>query len=274
MAQRGWPMARSNCPHPVELLACQDEALEPHRQAEVAAHVRECLACRRYLREGSQIGHLLRQHVAPIDDPEARARLRAHLMGVSPPSTTTPSRVGQQWLIAASLALVMVLGFGLFTTGTIEGGSSFTRWMSDDSSSGQRLPETHVDQTPISAPSAVREEGTLPFSLMPTIQPSGQHGERFFRSPSGLVIAVMVGQAGESQIHIDRPGGATEIVSVKGREVYLVTTQTPEGLAVIGFDWVEAGRLVSVLVLEQPVSGLAVDTAQEIADALMEVGIE
>ena len=80
---------------------------------------------------------------------------------------------------------------------------------------------------------------------------------------------MLVDQTGESQIHVDRSSGTTEIVGVNGREVYLVMTQTPDGPAVIAFNWVEADRLVSVLVLDQPTAGLDVDAAKEIAAALM-----
>ncbi len=104
-------MARSNCPRPEALLAYQDAALEPHRQAEVAAHLRECLACRRYLREGNELGNFLRQHITPIDDPEARARLTARLSAGSPPTSVSvaSSTIGRRWLLTAGLALVAVL---------------------------------------------------------------------------------------------------------------------------------------------------------------------
>jgi hypothetical protein len=167
-----------------------------------------------------------------------------------------------------------VLGLGLFSTGTIEGGSSFTRWFNEDSSIGQRRSATHVEQTPISAPSVVRDDGRLPFGPRPTTQPASQPGKRFYRSPNGLVIAMLVDQAGGSEIHVDRASGTTGIVAVNGRDVYMTMTQTPDGLAVISFDWVENDRLVSILVLDQPAGGLTVEAAQEIAAAMMETVVE
>lgn len=265
-------LSRSGCPKPEVLLAYEDHALDPDEQVVVAAHLRVCDRCYERLVLSHEIGVLVRRSVPPlVDDPEGLEELKRRLRVPPTPLTICRQRTNAGRIVALGVALTMLLGVGLVSTETIEGGSRFSRWFSGDVPAGQTRPDGTVSGTPLVASSVVTGVPELPFGLLPTTDEPGPAGDRFYRSANGLAISVIVERENDSAIYADSGANTTEIVGSNGLEVYVSVNDTPEGSGVVAFAWVESGRLVSVLVIEQPDTGLTVDAAVQIAAALMAV---
>lgn len=263
-------LTRSGCPKPEVLFAYEDGALDPDEQTTVAAHLRVCDRCYERLALSHEIRVLVRRSAPPlVDDPEGLKELKQRLREPHPPPPTVRQHVHSDRRVVLGVVLLMLLGVGLISTQTIEGGSSFTRWFSDDAPFRRNLPEGPVGGTPLVAPSVVIGEPMLPFGLVPTESEPDSAGARYYRNTKGLTIAVIIEQDEQSQLYSDSGASTTEIIGVNGREVYVPVNDTPVGPAVVAFDWIESGQLVSVLVVERPTAGLSVDAAQEIADALI-----
>ena len=269
-------MARSRCPKGPELLAYQDAALGPRRQAEVDAHVRECPACRDYLWESDEIGRLLRRHVPIVDDPKGLARLKARL-AAEPPTEPPASRTrDRRWPLAASLALLTVLGLSLLSAGTIEGGSSFTRWLSreSESSEGRILPGGYFNVTPATLPTVGQDASLLPFGLVATGMDWAPDGSgQTYRNVDGLAILVVTDSSPSSAIVIPDDPSATLIVEAGGRDVLLTFAETEVSRSVVEIDWIVDDVRHAVLVLDQPAGGLTIEMARVIADALITGGL-
>lgn len=263
-------LTRSGCPKPEVLFAYEDGALDPDEQMTVAAHIRVCDRCYERLALSHEIGVLVRRSAPPlVDDPEGLEELKRRLREPQLPPTACRQRTNAGRFVVLGGALIVVLVVGLVSTETIEGGSSFSRWFSGDVPMRRTRPDGSVGGTPLVASSVVTGIPELPFGLLPTTGEPGPAGDRFYRSANGFAISVIVERESDSWIYADSGATRTEIVGVNGREVYVSVNNTPEGPAVVAFDWVEDNRLVSVLVIEQPAVGLTVDAAAQVATALM-----
>jgi hypothetical protein len=258
----------SRCPKPEMLLAYKDKALDDEEDRRVGDHLRICDRCREYLTTSREIGVLLRRHIPIIEDAEGLEELKRRLREPSPPSPIPP-RFEFGRTIVFSLVLAALLVVGLVTTQTIEGGSSFTRWFSDDEPSQRIRPDDSVSGTPLVALTLVSGTSTLPLGLVLESGEPGQARDRIYRSASGLALSVVVEQSGQSSIYVDGDTGMTEIIGVNGREVFVSFEVTAAGRAVVIFYWIDEGQLVSVFVLEQPPGGLQVEDVSDISAALM-----
>jgi hypothetical protein len=250
------------------LLAYQDSALADDDDRLVADHLRLCDHCREYLTSSREIGVLLRRHMPVIDDPQGLEELKRRLREPIPPPRAVRNRFVFGRTAVLCVSVVVLLGVGLLTSRTIEGGSSFTGWFVDDASPRRVRSDGPGEGTPLVAPPMVGVGPELPFDLV-QINPSGMADDQVFQSARGLAISVVVELGGDSRIYADGTVGMTEIVSVDGHEVYVSSDETAVGRAVVLFHWIHEDRLVSVFVLSQPVGGLDVEAAMDIVAALI-----
>ena len=262
-------LTRSGCPKPEVLLAYQDNALEDDDDRIVADHLRICERCRERLTMSHEIGVLLRRHIPVIEDPEGLKELKRRLREPPPPLSPIRPRFEFGRTVVFCLVLAALLSVGLVTTQTIEGGSSFTGWFSDDAPSQRIRPDGPVGGTPVVAPTTISGTPTLPLGLVPVGGEPGLAGDRFYRSANGLALSVVVEHDGQSSIHVDGDTGTTEIIGVNGREVFMSFEDTAIGRAAVIFYWIDDGQLVSVFVLGQPPGGLQADGVADIAATLM-----
>lgn len=262
-------LTRSGCPRPEVLLAYEDDALSPAENSAVVAHLGTCTRCRERMADSREIGVLLRRHVPVIDDPEGLAELKRRLREGPPPPLPRRRRIDAGRAAVFGVALIALIGIGLVTSQTIEGGSSFTRWFHDDTPVGRTVPGGQVSSTPLPGISPVSSAPSLPYALAPMSGETGSDGTRHYQNADGLVIVVETGAAGDGQLRTNPESVTTSVVGVNRREVFLVASDTHAGSAVIAFYWIDGERLVSVRVLEQPIGGLRAFAAQEIAAALM-----
>ncbi len=262
-------LTRSGCPKPEVLLAYEDNALTDDEDKVVADHLRVCERCRERMAMSVEIGVLLRRHIPLVEDPEGLEKLKRRLREPEPPPQPVQARIDFNRAVLLCVALIALFAFGIATTRTIQGGSSFTRWFSDDAPVRTTSSNEQVGGTALVAPSPVGHSIGLPYGLLPSGGSPGPAGDRYFRNANGLAISVVIERNADSQIYVDRQTGMTGIVSVDGRDVYVSSDDASIDRPVVVFHWVEGDRLVSVFILEQPPGGLRVDAVRELAAALM-----
>ena len=266
-------MTEQNCPRGEELIAYQDGALTPTRLAEIDAHLRGCYDCRQWLWKSEDIGRMLRAHIPLIDDPEGLARLKERLReqpqqapSVATPRWTTPNR-----LLAASLAVLILLGSSLIWTDELQGGSSFTRFWRDDDTPNRVVPADHVQQTPATAPEIIVAPPSLPFNLAltagSTVDADG-YGEWFYRNDVGLAIRVAVDPPGDGWLSPSQGNNGQEIIGFGGQDV-VVSYGASRGVVLAVF-WTETEMLYSMTVINRPPGGLSRTDALAIVAALMD----
>lgn len=264
---------RSSCPQLADLFAFQDGTLRDARHPEIGEHLKQCLPCRRQLRESEEIGRVLRAHVPLVDDPLGRARLKARLREQHQPART-PSRFSWEMsyrLLAASLAVLAVLGSSLIWSDELQGGSSFTHFWRDASTTNRVVPANRIQQTPATAPEEVIEPPSLPFELAltegSTVDADG-FGEWFYRNDDGLAIRVAIDHPGGGWLPASDGDDRQGIVGFNGHDlVVMYGTRRADVLAVL---WLDDVALRTLSVLESPVGGLPLDGALAIVAALMD----
>lgn len=265
-------MALDKCPRGEELVAYQDGALPSARLAEIDAHLRGCYECRQWLRDSDEIGRLLRTHVPIVDDPVGLARLKERL-GEQPQSV--PTHAVLRWttpyrLLAASLAVLVVLGSSLIWTDELQGGSTFTRWLRDDDTPNRVVPSDKIQQTPATAPDEVVEPPSLPFDLALTTSSAMDAvgiGERFYRNEAGLAIRVATDPPGEGWLSVSDGDDRQEVIVFNGQDVIIQYGASRDEVMTVF--WVSDDRLHTLIVL-QPPSGLSRDDALTIVAALID----
>lgn len=263
-------LTRSGCPKPEVLLAYEDNTLADDEDRIVADHLRVCDRCHERIVASREIGVLLRRHVPLIEDPEGLAELKRRLREPEVTQARTRRRVNVSRLVAVSFALVAVIGVGLASTEPIQSGDTFGRWLDDDEPIERVRPEGEANGAPLTVSGSVAGSSSLPFGLVPVSGEQGSAHDRYFRSATGLVLSLVVEREDGNRIFASSNSEMTSRVAVNGREVYVSSSDTPAGRAVVAFDWVENDQLKTVLVLEQPEqSVLTISDAKDIAAALM-----
>jgi hypothetical protein len=265
-------MTQRKCPRGEELVAYQDGALSPARLAEIDAHLCGCYDCRQWLRESDEIGRMLRAHVPLVDDPEGLARLKERLRNQPPPARTSsvPRLTMPYRLLAASLAVLVIVGSSLIWSDELEGGSSFTRWWRDDDTPNRVVQADRVQQTPATAPETVIAPPGLPFGLALTegsTTNAASSGEWFYRNTEGLAVRVTVDPPGDGWLS-PSDGHSQQIMTFNGRELMVIYGHNQD--TVLTIVWTEDESLHTISVVEQPLGGLPLDDALTIVTALMD----
>lgn len=264
-------MPKTACPRGEELIAYQDGDLEPARQAAVEAHVRECLACRRRLSMSEDIGRLIREHSALVDDAAGRAEVMTRVrMGAA--ARTPPVGLGgsRRWQPLAAALLVAFLALGaLGRAQVVDGGSSLTRWLRAETTSGRVTPSDRMRETPLAVPTGMTAAPSLPLGLALVDGGRAADGfvERYYRNAEGLAISVSEDRAGTSWVTAPKDADEGEIVGIGGRDVLFIYGMTRD--RVMALSWVDSDTFYVVSVLDQPPSGFGLDSARELVAALM-----
>lgn len=264
---------RSTCPRPDDLFAFRDGVLSDVRQREIGEHLKHCLPCLRQLRGSDEIGRLLRATIPLVDDPLGRARLKARLRANTEPAPTCaiPNWTISYRLLAASLAVLVILGSSLIWSGELQGGSSFTRWWRDDTLN-QVIPASRVQQTPATAPHSVIAPPSLPFDLALTeggrVNTAG-YGEHFYRNDTGLAVRVAVDPPGVGWLPTSDVDDRQDLIGVDGRDLVIMYGVDQDD--VLSLFWIEDGSLHTLSVVESPPGGLPRDDALTIVAALMDI---
>lgn len=273
MSLRGEPVSDIACPSGEELIAYQDGDLEATRLAEVRAHVRGCLVCRRRLRASEDIGRLFRSYLPAVDDalyddPVGRAELKLRIRGLAV-QRPAPAARWRRWQPALALALLVALALGvLWRSPVVESGSSFTRWWRDaGTSAGVRTAPTIVV-----APDGAAAAPSLPdgLGLVGDVQQDADGFIRYYRNTAGLVIRVAEDRSGDAWLLPPEDAARGEIVGVDGRDV--LVEYNPGHANVIAIWWNQGASLTVMQVLEQPPGGLRLDAALQIVRALLAGG--
>lgn len=215
---------------------------------------------------------MLRARFPLVDDPVGRAKLKARLREQPQPvSTSTQPRWTMPYrLLAASLAVLVVLGSSLIWAGESQGGSSFTRFWRDDDTAHRVVPSDRVQQTPATAPESVIAQPSLPFGLALTegsTSDASRYGEWFYRNTDGLAIRVAVDPPGKGWLGPSEGDDRQEMIGFNGRD--LVVMYGVDRAAVLALLWVEDESLHSLSVVDAPPGGLSRDDALTIVAALI-----
>jgi hypothetical protein len=259
-----------------ELLGYQDGTLPPQRQQAVVAHLATCPSCRAEMEERAEIARLLRYTLPPLDDPLARARLKARLRTHEPQErepTDRQRRVAHGAALPVSIAalLLLVLVLGLLATETVvEGGHSFSRWLTQQTFTETTSPGAHPGGPFVFAPTEVVGDPTarLPHNLVEVIDSSDTAPVgRYFRNPDGLALLLEAQPAGNQQLTLPAARGKSQIMALEGHDVLVLFGPTRNHVAVV--NWLAGDELYQLMVLEQPSMGIGLEVALEIAAAIM-----
>lgn len=263
------------CDLPTEdLVAYADGELPAPRREFVAAHLRDCPACRQRLADFREVDRLLRAASPPLDDPAGRAALRARL-AVEATRHSRPPR-SRRVLVAVPLLLALLIVSGIVSSRTEADWRHVFRLATPPgratAPAGQAPPGTRVTgvqpATPGAGPVAFPavEPARLPFGLALAGQstPHPERRELLYRSPDGLVIRlVQVPARGP----LDLPDGQDRTITVGDTAVRWLRDPRPG--AVSGLLWERRGVVFELLVLAAPAGGLPLEDARQIAAALM-----
>lgn len=260
----GFPRAR--------LIAYRDGTLRGARLEITEAHVAACAMCRDFLHELDLVDRMLRTATPFVDDPEARAAIKARIAEMPAPRADPPRRSpftrGQLTLVVAALLGLLVIS--VTVPGAIEGGSSFTRFFSRERGQQRVYPEGYGSGTPIILPTVTSGVATLPLGLVPTgpVSVDETSTRQGFRNPDGLAVSVTADRSGTTVLFPPRDNSRQRIVAVDGREVLVGLYSEDDWI--IDLMWIDGETVYDVLILEQPPGGLRLPQALELARAVMD----
>lgn len=255
-----------------DLVAYADGYLAGRRRAAVEGHLRACPRCRARLRAFQEVDRLVREGVAPVDDPGVLAALRARM------EAGDPARPGSRHRPAAALVplvlLLAVLAWPLASAAGFPLGE-LLRFGPVPSQRGQGGEGAVVEVTGVTSPGAgdhnlafrAVEPGRLPLALerVERSVPEAGRLELLYRSENGLAVLLAQTRVGDAVVALD-PRWAGEVIIVGGTEVLVLPDPRP-GL-VAGLVWARAGVAFELLVTEPPPQGLAAADAAGIVEAL------
>lgn len=253
-----------------KLVAYDDGSLHGAQREITELHLRSCPQCRQWLVEMHEIDRLLRTAPPPqhVDFLQVRERVHGRIAAAQ-------QRTGWQWnrvvaavaaLLIAALAIQIVVG----PIPIAEGGNSFTKWLSRDPFRGRTYPQIDATLPPSLSPSSLNTASNLPFGLVPdddastTLNLTTAHA---YRSAAGLAILVATDEQSTALIIPPDSRDDMLLASVAGQEVLVVFAKTEVGKAIVEMYWIENGSRNTILVLQQPPGGLAVEMALQLVSA-------
>lgn len=267
------------------LIAYADGDLDATQHAELEEHLKTCWACRERLQSSEDIGRMLRARFPLHDDPQARAEIMRQVRAVAAgeqqpqPARFALIRRLRSWPIAAaaSLVLVLVIGFGLpMTTEADFRIGRFVSFMTLQGSSGPKsLPASEASQhTPVRTenfaagvdveevafPAVVPQQLPPNFELLEATTP-GQGGLQLVYTDNAGTIVQVVQTPADSDTAIF-PDSRNVIDAVDGSDVVLHRSPTGAYDRAI---WERDGVLFDLLLLRRVGAGPERDALVDIA---------
>jgi hypothetical protein len=261
------------CGFPRErLIAYRDGTLRAAQLEIAQAHVSTCPDCRAALHAMDEVDRLLREAAPDSDDAGVRGQIKQRVASLPAPRPPRGSVMPRSRVVLALTLVILLVGASVvWLDSTVQGGSTFARWIRGEPWS---FTIRHEEAAPAATPLALTP--TLVLTAEPrsgdltrvgTGRMGDGIGEHYYRREDGLNLLVIVDHTGASFIIPPQdPNLATTLV-VDGREIHVQTTATER--TVSSFVWTAGQTFVSVLVLEQPPGGLCVADVEDIARALL-----
>jgi hypothetical protein len=266
-------MTATPCDFPAALLLSYRAGELRAAQLEIVdTHLRACNTCRAWLTDLDDVQRAIRAGVRVADDPLGRARLKDRIAMLPPPRPPELAMLRHRHLLLVVIALAAALGLGgVWSSGAIVGGSSFSAWWRDREPIGGNVPSERVGPTAgASAPVQPLEAPSLPLGLARIAggRSEAELIEQRFQNADGLVISVTADRSGRSWLSPAGNEDDHEIVGLDGRDVLVVYGASRDRVAALS--WVAGDTLYLMFVEAEPPGGLHLADGLAIVRALMD----
>jgi hypothetical protein len=273
-------MTSDGCTFPREwLVAFRDGELKAAQLEITEVHLRSCPACRRWVDAMSEVDRLLHDSTPYLDNPYARAEIKARALAPAIPGRPFGSMAARARRLAAGRAsrlaigvvalLILLVGVSPWREPIAGAGSTASQWIRQ----GDADQPSHVATFP--SPVIIRQSPLaaldLPLGLVEVSRAdgSGDPVQHQYRNDAGLTISYAAGCPGASYLALPEEHARSEIAGVDGVDVRVFFGATHDHVSAMF--WTDNNLLHSVLVLADTEPPLSLDEALRIAAALMHI---
>lgn len=261
-----------------DLIAYADGELRGARKEVVEAHLAVCANCRTRLAEFRQVDRALREGSPPLDDPAARAALRARIARTAARAERPVWPRVMRALGAAVLVILAVIA--LPVSSSARGGiARFLRFDAFPAAAprpaGRELsrPATRGVPPPVGSLGFVAvEPARLPLGLA-LVERSAPHPARLeltYQNSAYLKVVIVQEPAATTSFWASAPNART--VWIDGAEVLWLQDPRPGTVSMLA--WERGGVLFTLTPVIAPAGGFLFEDARQVVAALLDSGRE